>query len=610
MKYSSSEVLTNEYYVYKIEILGSTATNYFIYANGQSVNRASSYYTDLNNTQHSEYYIVNINHQDRNIKEKFEIMTNDYQQISSYEIPNGTLPYYKAEGSGIYTYKYLITNFTWTGGPNTKNDNKLNWASPTEEGIEAYFHVIFVTFLNPNKNFLLLSEENTSGISYRTDDSSLEYVKSSTSQIKVVVYDDTATTDSMTIYWNKSYGISWNTISMIVEKDGRKIDVEVNENEFNYYATLTRSGSYKLKFQDEAGNVQEFYSGMTTLPLIFIKDVHFTTSYVNPITSEEVETEAINKAVYNGEVKLKLNKLLIPYYQPSTFGVGNIIKVTRDGMEYTEYDYDTETYTFTFKQTGYYVVHMVAYDKEPPHTKIRTEKYTFTIINENESRYAYNFSGYKDYYVKQVIKDGIDVTDALLKSLKTATNTISAKDIIGGKVVEKQYLRNLLISFYDEKTGSGRYQITICANDKLYVNSSEDLTSFTFEFFINSKAVPIYVSVAEGASTNGSVTVTFNAKDVYDTVGECYVIVPGNEPFHVTRETVEEQNLTLPASANGEHSSYIQVTTMSGNVLYSYKVVLKEAMNAWTWIAIVGGAVVIAVVTFIVVKLRKKIGVK
>ena len=169
-------------------------------------------------------------------------------------------------------------------------------------------------------------------------------------------------------------------------------------------------------------------------------------------------------------------------------------------------------------------------------------------------------------------------------------------------------MKNLLISYYDEKTGGGKYQITVCANDALYVSENHGMSTFTFEFFINSKQVPIEVSIADGASTDGKVSTKFNAKNVFDTVGECYIIV-GKDTFYINETTLDNQELILGDNeSTGTH--YIQVYTMSGNLLFSHKVELKEPMNAWTIIAIVGGVIAVIAVIFIIVKLRKRMGVK
>ena len=606
--YTSPTVLTNEYYLFKIEILGSSGGFYHIYANGVKKETAGTSYTH-NGTQYSEYYIVNINFEDRVITDKFEIVPNDYQNIKIFEMSNPDV------NEGIYTVKYIITNYLTSTGkvPTTSAEAESAILAPETVGISPCHKEIFVTFLKPNSDILGISiGGTTSSLFYKTSDTFDKYVVSSTKQIDFIVYEETSPdTDTLTISWIKFYGIPANTISAYAEKDGRTVNLNVKESGAYFYVDISRSGAYILKFEDKAGNVQSFYSGQKFLPLNFIKDVHFTVEYTNPLTTLVEETEMINKAVYNSQVKLKLNRRLIPFYKDSEFGKGDIITVTRNGSPYTGYTFSNEDYSFSFDSTGFYTVYMTAYSKDTGE-KIRTEEYSFTIINAKESRYAYEFSGYKDYYIQSIVKDGVDITNALLRSLKTNSNytTLSIQTEVDGKVVvtNQNFLKSILISYFDEKTGSGRYQITICANDELYVSENHGMSTFTYEFYINSKVVPIKVSIADGGTTNGTVNVEFSAKNVYDMVGECYIIV-GNERFFITEETLDNMTLVLGDNEDiGTH--YIQVYTMSGNLLFSHRVNLTEPMNTWTIIAIVVGVIAVALVVFIIIKLRKRMGVK
>ncbi len=595
VRYTSTEVLTKEYYLFKIEILGSGGGFYYIEANGVRKEKAEVYYTTPDNKQYSDYYIVNINYQDRALEEKFKIITNDYQNVKYFEMPS---PYF--EGTGIYTYRYIVTNYLYNNKvPTTATEAELAGQAPTEIGISPYKQTIFVTFLNPSDDILSITNGTTSNLYYKTNDTADLYITNTTSQVNMIIYDETADTNTMTISWFKYYGIEANLIKAYITKDGRDIKFTTHESGNYYYINLTRSGSYIFKFEDTAGNVQTFYSGQKNLPVIFIKDVHFTIEYTNPLTTEKEETEMINKSVYNGDVKLKLNTLLIPYYQDSGFGSGNIITAYKNGVEYKDFVFSTEDYSFTFKETGYYTVSMSAKSKSTG-GQIRNEVYSFSIINPKESRYAYEFSGYQNYYIERVIKDGIDITSALFEVLKTDTNVMT--------VGKTKYLKNLLISYFDEKTGTGRYEITINSNDELYLSGNGKTSSFTFEFFINSNVVPISVSINEGGATEGNVTVTFNAKNVYEAVGECYVVV-GKDTYYVNELTTETINLILGDNeSHGTH--YIQVFSMSGNLLFSHKVSLNEPMNAWTVIAIIAGVIAVVLIVFIIVKLRKRMGVK
>lgn len=586
-----SKVLTKEYYLFKIEILGSSGDFYYVLANGVVKSKAGTNY-NFNGAEYSHYYIVNINYQDRAIKDKFEIKTNDYQNVLCFETSDS-----KFEGNGIYTYKYLITNYLTNDDKVPTKADEANKA-PTKVGISPCRIEVFVTFLTPSSDILSITNGTTSNISYKTNDTSDKYVLSSTSQVEMIVYTDTPDTNSMTISWFKYYGIESNKINVTATKDGNKINISPKENGNYLYITLDRSGSYTFRFEDIAGNVQTFYSGQKSLPIVFIKDVHFTMSYTNS-DEEEIETEAINKAVYNNKVTLKINKLLVPYYLESQFGNGNIITATKNGKEYKDFEYSNEDYSFTFSETGFYRVYMTAYGKSA-NTEIRKQEYTFTIVNAKESRYAYEFSAYKNYYIQSVVKNDIDITDKLVKSLKTDTNIT--------KVSGKEYLKNLLLSYYDEKTGAGRYVITICANDSLYTTENHDMSTFSFEVYINSQQVPIIVSEEDGATTDKSVTVSFNAKNVYSAVGECYIVV-GRDTYYIDETT--EENVELILGDNESSGTYfIQVCSMSGNLLFSHKINLQEPMNAWTIIAIIAGVVAIVLVAFIVIKLRKRMGVK
>ena len=134
------------------------------------------------------------------------------------------------------------------------------------------------------------------------------------------------------------------------------------------------------------------------------------------------------------------------------------------------------------------------------------------------------------------------------------------------------------------------------------------MSTFTFEFYINSNTVPLNVSILDGGTTNGLVSTTFNAKNVYDAVGECFIVV-GDERYYINEETVSDVTLLLGDNeARGTH--YIQVYTMSGNLIFSHRVNLTEPMNTFTILAIIVGVLAIIAVVFIIVKLRKRMGVK
>ena len=121
--------------------------------------------------------------------------------------------------------------------------------------------------------------------------------------------------------------------------------------------------------------------------------------------------------------------------------------------------------------------------------------------------------------------------------------------------------------------------------------------------------MPISVSHIDGASTTDDVKVKFNAKNVYEAVGECFIIV-GHEKVFINETTVDTLELILGDNEASNTTHFIQVYTMSGNLLFSHMIKLEEPMNAWTIIAIVVGVILVILVVFIIIKLRKRMAVK
>ena len=87
------------------------------------------------------------------------------------------------------------------------------------------------------------------------------------------------------------------------------------------------------------------------------------------------------------------------------------------------------------------------------------------------------------------------------------------------------------------------------------------------------------------------------------------MIYIGNNSYHVNANNITELG-TVTSTISTSGTYYITVRSMSGNLLYSYKVIKTEPLNAWAIAAIVIGAVVAIVVVIIIIKTRKRIKVK
>ena len=92
-------------------------------------------------------------------------------------------------------------------------------------------------------------------------------------------------------------------------------------------------------------------------------------------------------------------------------------------------------------------------------------------------------------------------------------------------------------------------------------------------------------------------------------MGDSYLIV-GNQRYDFNEETLADYpaNATITISNSGTY--YIQLFTESGTLLYSYRVVKTDPLNAWAIIAIVLGVLAAVAIVLITLKLRKRMKVK
>lgn len=560
------------------------------------VEKDNSMFTAKDGTQYSNHYIVNVHYDQR---ESFvKIKTNEELGINCFE--DSSL-YYEF-GENVRSQVYLITN------KKDKNNNFVDLGN-----IPAFETKIVITYLPSTNNFVdEFFTYNMNGVIDKSENLINLNSKS------VVISEDFSSLDTIQLQWSKYYDdFPLNSVNIRLVKDGVEITPTTyskTEDGSDYnYIYLTHSGKYQIYLEDKAGNVQKFNRGLAGetdhLTFIFLKDVPFTVTYTNPTTKETETSMPINQAVYNGNVTLKIDpSTRSEFYSLDGFP---IIHVKRNGIDYTGFTQEDTSYHFT--ETGFYQVTFEATSNLPGITKIRQQTYEFTIINPDEYRYSYIFNSYSNYYVEKVIKDGKDITSNLAKSLDAETIEIKTEDGI------KTYLKELPLSYLDEKTGAGTYMITINSNDKFYQNSNI-ITSWTYQLKIKVGSAPIKISLKEGASTTGSINFSFNTANVYSEMGSCYVRVVyyEDETPIIYTSNGEQYLFGINAESTGEitrditrtNTYYIQIVTEGENLLYSYKVVRNEPMNAATIIIIVVSVVAAIAIGFIIFKLRKRISVK
>lgn len=561
-QFSEENFFTNMCKLFYLEILDSSTIYYHITVDGVEVEKSEILYTNSSGRTFESTYIVGVSYDDNS---RVNIAWNEDEELGlTYSI---TAQYSVADGVYVEEYSYNCT---------------------TSSG---YFAIIYIA---PSTNFVTtLSYEDSTGSLAQIEGNSLS------------VYATEAETnfDRLKINFRSYYGISQNRVNVRVEKyvNGSYMAIDVatysSTSELSYFY-LDRAGSYRIYFEDscEPANTHMFGNN-SYLTVTFISEVPFFISYEvdtgevdesgQPITETYVG-EKVQRAVYNHPVTINL-------YNISNYFQGYpTIAVRRNGQTMTISNPNATSYTFS--DPGYYSISFSAISRENG-TAIRQNEYNFTIINSEESRYAYSFANYQNYYVKSIVRDGVDITQSLMDL--TDFDTI----VIDGS----RYLSEFVLSFGDEQTGAGRYQITISSNQSALGSILQE--DFTFDVWINSATPPLTISVAEGGSTSGTITVTLNVQNFYNAIGDSYIVV-GQNTYQFNSSTLSSYGEVATFEINTTGTWYIQVYSASGNLLYSYKVYRTEPLNVFSIIAIVIAVIVLIIIIIITIRLRKRQRVK
>ncbi len=553
VKYDSEDVFTDLCRIFKVSILDSSNSYYYITVDGLNVEKSNVKYTTQDNKTIETNYIVSVDYADK--FNRLKITKNEKAHVEISE------PIIETTGSNVTVEIYHYSCSESIGD----------------------FTIIYIAQTN---NII-------GSFNYETPTGTTASIKDESSVVIVANKETDTSFDKLKLNFSTYYGIEANKINVEITKlfNGAYvlIDSMIYAGQIDSYVYLNEPGTYRIKIYDSCSpaNVQMFKTSKF-IDVIFLSHVPFIVTSTNE-TGETIITEPIQKAVYNSNVTIKPTNLST-YYQPSRMPT---ISVKRNGKDYT--GFVTSNNSYTFKDAGFYTVLFNA--TSITGVPVRTEEYSFTILNKNESRYAYEFSGYSEYYIEKIEKDGYDITESLIEIANFPTINIDGKT----------YLSALTINYLDEKTGSGRYKITINLNNKELKNTIG--SSFTFEFWINTANPPISVSLPEGEKTTKDIVISFNVQNLYDTVGDCYLLI-ANLRRDYTADTLSNYGTNERITIKLSGTYYIQLYTASGHLLYSYKVVRTDPLNAFAIIAIVIGVIVVGAVIGITIALRKRQKVK
>lgn len=385
------------------------------------------------------------------------------------------------------------------------------------------------------------------------------------------------------ISWQSYYGISENLVN---------VEITYGDSQTPYTPTLTtenditslvlsNSGIYQLVFKDLAGNVH-----------LFETKAFYTINYLKTVIFTVNDQSPINNAVYNDDVVIKIPSYTTKYYDQSAQPRLHALK---NGEEYTP-ERDVYEKTFTFSDPGLYKIWFSAGVTDSGKTmEINEQPIYFLIINPNESRYAFDYSEYENYYVKQILQNNVDVTEKLTNE---NMGTIIYKN-------NKAYLKNFNFSVVDALTGKGQYTVTIATGNEFN-------QEFTFSFWLNNKTPSIQVSIGENEETTDTIKVLFNTANLIEDVGDCILKITGQNSIKLNSEALANNQIqsTYEIELTEKGTYFIQLYSESGKLLYSYRVVKNEPLNAVSIIVIVVVCVVVIGLTVTFILLRKKMKIR
>ena len=522
-------------------------------------------YFTITQTELSVYAVITKNNE---ADENFEFLE---PAKNYYEFGGKTLPYYitnkpyvaiKTDSSldinssftTIYSREGVVTRLYTISNTHADNQN-----------IYVNDQIIITTVPETDKILTNFYKVNSSGADVRisdlvSDKEIMTSVNKGTGSIENVRGNE-----QVTLRWD-SYHLEPNNKILVTYKFEDQLIFEKREISS---LVLSSSGKHTLIFEDMAGNLNVFTQNIqqsNSFDFYFIRSVVFKINDQNPI----------DYAVYNGETKISIPDESLKFYDASS---SPQIIVKRAGEQI---EVSGKNRVWTVSEPGFYEVSFLA---KWLGEYILVESVHFSIINPTESRLAYEFMGVEKYEITSVMKGDEEIISRL-----------------GGSGI-----RSLSVSLADEKTGEGRYTVTVRA---IRDDSNMPVQDFTFKFWLHQANPPIVVSVEQGTETKDTITVQFNVYNLYDEVGDCYVKIGNLEPIIVEGDSLatmdELQNIEI--TTRGDY--FIQVYTKSGNLVYSYRVIKKDPLNTVTIVLICVGAAVLVALIIVFVKLRKRVKIR
>lgn len=340
--------------------------------------------------------------------------------------------------------------------------------------------------------------------------------------------------------------------------------------------TLKTSGVYYFKFTDLAGNNHFFGT--------YQDSEFFAIKYLSSVIFEVNDQSPINYAIYDDKVKISVPETTLSYYDSNARPTLN---VQLNGVD-LEVKHNSR-YEWTFDKAGLYKVWFSA---KISGENIYEAPLYFTILSSRETRTVFSFTAYNNYFIEDILLNGVSVNEKLANP-----NT--------GTMYLNKYLKDITLHKNDLKTGEGVWTFVINTNNEFN-------QKYTFSVWINNPTVPITVSHESGTTTNDDILITFLSSNILSEAGDCILKISGLDDLYITQEALENGTLTelneITLTSSREY--FIEVTTLSGQLLFSSYINKTEPLNAISIILIVVVSIVVVAGTVIFFLLRRRMKIK
>lgn len=373
-----------------------------------------------------------------------------------------------------------------------------------------------------------------------------------------------------------------NSIVLNVYHNGVLVESCVqNNNGGQIQYTIKGSGKYSFEVFDLAGNCHEFTFGEETgqlLTITCVKNVYFTMNGGAPIENG-VFNDAVELAVYEPFIYDSINA------KPIT------VQATLNGQPYTP---SQKGFAYMFESYGNYVVTFNA----KFNNKDVNKTISFTILNKNEARVSFDLTSIARYTILKVTnQDGKVVTNEFLALINPQSEN--------GRLLTYSTLMANADSLYIN-AGKQSFELTYEVNDGIY-----PVRQASFVLTLNDEIPTIDCSVELGKETTKGFDITFNPGMIYEQIGDSFLYINDTLVCEITEESaLQLMQYSISQKTDGANDYYVKLMGSSGNVITSFKVVVKEPLNIWAIIIIVVVSVIVIGVTITIFVLRNRMRIR